>query len=880
MERSIFAYIRRYSWRQQLVILGLTLLSFPPLYLTLELPKTIINEALGDSEGPWLLFGRSFSQVEYLFALCAIFLALVLVSGAIKYVLNVYAGITAERMLRRLRYELFGHVLRFPLPHFRRVSQGELVQMINAETEALGGYVGDALAVPAFQGGTLLTILTFMFMQDPILGFAAVALYPLQIYLIPRLQRKVNALGKQRVLQVRRNAEKISETVAGVRDIRANDATRYERARFSEQLGQVFWIRFDIYKKKFLIKFINNFIAQLGPFFFFSIGGYLVIAGDITLGALVAVVGAQKDLASPWKELLTYYQTMWDVRIKYDQTVSQFAPAGLHEARLQDEEPETIPALDGPIKVSGVSHADEGGGLILDNVGFEIRDPCHIAILGPAGAGKEELSLMLAGLLPPQGGRIWMSGQDVAGLPEAVLGRRIGYVGSPSAVFSGTIEDNLLYGLMYRPVRPRDIPPEIEDQHRLAVLEAIRAGNSPHDPEADWIDYEAIGISGPKERLGALVRVLRLVLLEEDVYRLGVRSTLPETLKDELTAALLEARRVMQERLAGDERLARLVEPFDPDRYNNNATMAENLLFGTPVGSTFDIDNLARHPYVRRVLRETGLLDTLLEVGLQVAETMVELFADLPPEHEYFRQFSFIAPDELPDYRALVTRADRERLGELDEADRQRLLSLPFKLIPTRHRLGLVEEPLQERILEARRWFRDHLPEDLQGAVAFFDPARYNEATTIQDNILFGKIAYGQAQAAHRVAELLTEIINEVGLHDRITEVGLMAPAGVAGGRLSAAQRQKLAIARSLLKRPDILVCYEATGALDAVEQAQVRDAMREEMKGRWMFWATSREDWGTAFDHVLVLERGRIVRDGRLASGEDGKGTPLVAAS
>lgn len=880
MERSIFSYIRRYSWRQQLVILGLTVLSFPPLYLTLELPKTIINEALGDDAGPWLLFGRELSRVEYLFILCGIFLGLVMVSGAIKYVLNVYAGITAERMLRRLRYDLYSHVLRFPLPHLRRVSQGELVQMINAETEALGGYVGDALAVPAFQGGTLLTILAFMFIQDPILGLSAVALYPLQMYLIPRLQRKVNALGKQRVLQVRRNAEKISETVAGVRDIRANGTARYERARFTEQLGSVFWIRFDIYKKKFLIKFINNFIAQLGPFFFFSIGGYLVITGDITLGALVAVVAAQKDLTSPWKELLTYYQTMWDVRIKYDQTVSQFAPAGLRDARLQEEDPDEMPSLAGPAKAVAVSHADEQAAPLLEDVAFEIARPCHVGLLGPAGAGKEELALMLAGLLEPQTGRITMAGQEVGRLPEAVLGRRIGFVGSPSAIMSGTIEDNLLYGLMHRPRRPRDIPPEIEEQHRRAVAESIRAGNSPHDPEADWIDYEAIGITTRQERLDALVRVLRIVLLEDDVYRMGMRSTLPEHLRDELTGPLLEARRLMQRRLAADERLARLVEPFDPERYNDNASLAENLLFGTPVDDTFDIDHLARHRYVRRVLEETGLLDTLLGIGLQVAETMVELFADLPPEHEYFRQFSFIAPEELPDYRALIARADPDRLGELPENDRQRLLSLPFKLVPTRHRLGLIELPLQAQILEARRWFREHLPPELEGAVAFFDPARYNEASSILDNILFGKIVYGQAQASQRVAELLFEVIHELGLHDRITEVGLQAPVGVAGGRLSAAQRQKLAIARSLVKRPEVLVCYEATAALDAVEQPLVRDAVLEEMSGRWVFWATSREDWGGAFDHLLVLERGRIVRQGRPEPGAGGRDAPLVAAS
>ena len=217
---------------------------------------------------------------------------------------NVYAGVVAERMLRRLRYQLYSHLLRFPLPHLRRVSQGELVQMINAETEALGGFVGEAVSTPGLQAGTLLTSLFFMFVQDWKLGLAAVALYPLQIWLIPKLQRQVNLLGKERVRQVRRNAEKISEVTAGARDIRANDASAYERARFSEQLGAVFWIRFDIYKKKFLIKFINNFISQLGPFFFYSIGGYLVLQGEMTIGALTAVVGAQKDIVSPWRELL------------------------------------------------------------------------------------------------------------------------------------------------------------------------------------------------------------------------------------------------------------------------------------------------------------------------------------------------------------------------------------------------------------------------------------------------------------------------------------------------------------------------------------------------------------------------------------------------
>ncbi|MEM7023917.1 MAG: ABC transporter ATP-binding protein, partial [Pseudomonadota bacterium] len=247
MDRSIFRYVLRHSARAQVIALLMTVASFPFLYVTLDLPKVIINDALATG-GSRSVFGQNLTQVEYLFALCGLFLCLVLVNGGFKYVINVYKGVVGERMLRRLRYELYSRVLRFPLPQFRRVSSGEVVQMINAEVEPLGGFIGDAFALPAFQGGTLLTILAFMFVQDPILGIAAIALYPVQIILIPKLQAQVNLLAKARVRQVRVMANRINETVAGVRDIRANDASQYERARFSHELGIVFGIRFKIFK--------------------------------------------------------------------------------------------------------------------------------------------------------------------------------------------------------------------------------------------------------------------------------------------------------------------------------------------------------------------------------------------------------------------------------------------------------------------------------------------------------------------------------------------------------------------------------------------------------------------------------------------------------
>ena len=217
MEKSIYRYIIRYSMRRQVVLTIMATASFPFLYAFYELPKLIVNSAIQgkDTTFPTSVSQIQFDQVEYLWLLCGIFLGLVIINQAFKYVINVYAGITGERMLRRLRFDLYGRVLRFPLPQFRKTSSSEIVTMVTAEIEPLGGFIGDAFKLPIFQGGYLIVILAFLFVQNWYMALAAVALYPLQGYLIPKLQRRVNLLGKERVRLVRQLSDRIGETVAG-----------------------------------------------------------------------------------------------------------------------------------------------------------------------------------------------------------------------------------------------------------------------------------------------------------------------------------------------------------------------------------------------------------------------------------------------------------------------------------------------------------------------------------------------------------------------------------------------------------------------------------------------------------------------------------------
>ncbi|MCP5089025.1 MAG: ABC transporter ATP-binding protein, partial [Rhodobacteraceae bacterium] len=251
MERSLFSFIWKYSKREQLKLLAVTVLLFPLLYLTLELPKRIINDAISAESQRLLVYGYELDQILFLGILCGTFLLAVLAHGLLKMRINTKKGILAERMLRRFRYQLINRMLRFPQPYFRRTSQGELVSMVTAEAEPLGGMMGDAITQPVFQAGQMLTILAFLFLQSPWFGLAAVALIPIQAWLIPKLQRQINLLNKERIKEVRQLATEIGETAAGASSLRSNGGWRFRLAVITDRLGRLFNIRFQIYQKKF-----------------------------------------------------------------------------------------------------------------------------------------------------------------------------------------------------------------------------------------------------------------------------------------------------------------------------------------------------------------------------------------------------------------------------------------------------------------------------------------------------------------------------------------------------------------------------------------------------------------------------------------------------
>src|ERR1051325_6757117 len=418
MERSLFGFIIRYSKRDQLLIVPLVVASMVVYYLSLDLPKTIIHQAIQgvgfkspDSVKHFL--GFDLTRIPYLLALSVVFLVLIVLNGWLKFQINTMNGWMGERMLRRLRYALFDYILRFPLSRFRRVKPAEMATMIKDEVEPLGGFIGEALSTPLFLGGQALTAMFFILYQQGWLALIALSMVGVQGFIIPRLRKRLLVLGRERQLTARALAGRIAECVDGIAEIHAHDTSNYERAEISSRLGRIFRIRFELYQRKFMVKFLNNFLAQVTPFLFYTLGGYLVIVGRLDIGALVAVIAAYKDLPTPVKELIDWDQQRLDVEIKYNQVVEQFADEEIAPAELQAPLEAPPRPREGRLKVANVSVYDDGGARIVDGVSFECALHEHIAIVGRPASGASELAQMLARLVVPTGGTIEVGGIDL-----------------------------------------------------------------------------------------------------------------------------------------------------------------------------------------------------------------------------------------------------------------------------------------------------------------------------------------------------------------------------------------------------------------------------------------------------------------------------------
>ncbi|MGO1074424.1 ABC transporter transmembrane domain-containing protein [Inquilinus sp. CA228] len=298
MPQGLFRYIWRVSARDQILLSLLAVMVFLLDLAPLELQRRIVNGALEKH------------ALEQLVLLSLLYVGVVLAQGGLKLLLNVYRGSVTEAANRRLRLQLSpsGPDGRTGEPDARK--EGIDISIIVSEVEAVGGFIGASVSEAVLNGGLLIAVFGYMVVLQPWMAAVAAVLFLPQFLFIPFLQRAINQRTEQRIKVLRGLSVEIVDEAAERRGPR-------QTGRYRRQVGDIYRLNMQIYRRKFSMNFLMNLLHQLGVIGILFVGGWFVVRGETEVGTVVAFISGLNRVNDPWGDLVNYFRDMTNARVKY-----------------------------------------------------------------------------------------------------------------------------------------------------------------------------------------------------------------------------------------------------------------------------------------------------------------------------------------------------------------------------------------------------------------------------------------------------------------------------------------------------------------------------------------------------------------------------------
>ena len=301
---GLYRVIWRVTGRQQLLLIGLAVVVAALAAAPLRFQQLVINS---------LVEGGTISRVAWL---CAGFLAVTLLSAALKFALNYRLSIVGEDIVLRIRERLYAnYVSDVATGAPGAPKRGTLVTMLAAEAESVGAFAGSAIASPLVQVGTLVSVIAFILASQPLLGALALGVVVPQAAIVLAMQQRINRRVRERVQALRDASDRISES----------DLKRMEDEVVAD-FRDVFEIRRRLFLLKLSSKFALSTISVTGAVGILFLGGWLVLNDRSDVGTVVASLTGLTRIEGPWRELVSFFRNASTVRVKYAMLARSIIP--------------------------------------------------------------------------------------------------------------------------------------------------------------------------------------------------------------------------------------------------------------------------------------------------------------------------------------------------------------------------------------------------------------------------------------------------------------------------------------------------------------------------------------------------------------------------
>lgn len=435
------------------------------------------------------------------------------ISSGFSYYLMTYIG---EYIVASIRKRVWNHIIHLPIPYFDEHESGETMSRVSQDTTTVKTLITQHL-ITFFTGIiSIIGAVTILLIIDWRMTLIMITSVPIAILVIMPLGQKMYKISKATQDEMASFTANLGRVLADIRLVKAYHAENTETEKGNKGIQHLFQYGLKEARILAVISPFMTFIMMLVLVVLIGYGGVRVASGALMAGSLVAIIIYMFQIVVPFSQMATFF-TAFQKAMGATERIQDILSTEPEASALQLK----VEKAAEPIVFQDVHFGYKEEEFILKDVSFAAPPGKTTAFVGPSGSGKTTLFALLERFYQPSSGRILLGDLNIQEFDLTSWRSQIGYVSQESPIMSGTIRENIAYG-----VDREVLDDEILEAAKLAnAFEFIERLPNGFDTE---VGERGIKLSGGQRQRIAIARALmkdpKILLLDEATSNLDSAS--------------------------------------------------------------------------------------------------------------------------------------------------------------------------------------------------------------------------------------------------------------------------------------------------------------------------------------------------------------------